>query len=393
MAIWPEYEEIRQEDKKMVYKNFQDLKLSALGMGAMRLPVIDGDDARIDESAAQKMVDYAMEHGVNYYDTAWGYHNGNSELVMGKALSKYPRDSYYLATKFPGYDLSNMDKVEEIFEKQLEKCGVEYFDFYLFHNVCEMNIDAYLNREYGIYEYLLKQKKEGRIRHLGFSAHGSVEVMKRFLEANGKDMEFCQIQLNYLDWSFQDAKGKVELLNQHNIPVWVMEPLRGGKLASLTGEETAKLKELRPEETVPAWAFRFLQSLPSVTVVLSGMSDMTQMQENIRTFEEDKPLNDGEMKALLQMADEMVSKIALPCTACHYCVSHCPQELDIPGLLALYNEHCFTGGGFIAPMAMSAIPEDKRPNSCIGCRSCEAVCPQQIKISEAMADFAQKLGM
>lgn len=393
MAIWPEYEEIRQEDKKMVYKNFQDLKLSALGMGAMRLPVIDGDDARIDESAAQKMVDYAMEHGVNYYDTAWGYHNGNSELVMGKALSKYPRDSYYLATKFPGYDLSNMDKVEEIFEKQLEKCGVEYFDFYLFHNVCEMNIDAYLNREYGIYEYLLKQKKEGRIRHLGFSTHGSVEVMKRFLEAYGKDMEFCQIQLNYLDWSFQDAKGKVELLNQHNIPVWVMEPLRGGKLASLTEEETAKLKELRPEETVPAWAFRFLQSLPSVTVVLSGMSDMTQMQENIRTFEEDKPLNDGEMKALLQMADEMVSKIALPCTACHYCVSHCPQELDIPGLLALYNEHCFTGGGFIAPMAMSAIPEDKRPNSCIGCRSCEAVCPQQIKISEAMADFAQKLGM
>ncbi|MFQ6806701.1 MAG: aldo/keto reductase [Lachnospiraceae bacterium] len=377
----------------MVYKNFQDLKLSALGMGAMRLPVIDGDDARIDESAAQKMVDYAMEHGVNYYDTAWGYHNGNSELVMGKALSKYPRDSYYLATKFPGYDLSNMDKVEEIFEKQLEKCGVEYFDFYLFHNVCEMNIDAYLNREYGIYEYLLKQKKEGRIRHLGFSAHGSVEVMKRFLEAYGKDMEFCQIQLNYLDWSFQDAKGKVELLNQHNILVWVMEPPRGGKLASLTEEETAKLKELRPEETVPAWAFRFLQSLPSVTVVLSGMSDMTQMQENIRTFEEDKPLNDGEMKALLQMADEMVSKIALPCTACHYCVSHCPQELDIPGLLALYNEHCFTGGGFIAPMAMSAIPEDKRPNSCIGCRSCEAVCPQQIKISEAMADFAQKLGM
>lgn len=393
MGIRPKHEEIRQEDKKMVYKNFQDLKLSALGMGAMRLPVIDGDDARIDESAAQKMVDYAMEHGVNYYDTAWGYHNGNSELVMGKALSKYPRDSYYLATKFPGYDLSNMDKVEEIFEKQLEKCGVEYFDFYLFHNVCEMNIDAYLNREYGIYEYLLKQKKEGRIRHLGFSAHGSVEVMKRFLEAYGKDMEFCQIQLNYLDWSFQDAKGKVELLNQHNIPVWVMEPLRGGKLASLTEEETAKLKELRPEETVPAWAFRFLQSLPSVTVVLSGMSDMTQMQENIRTFEEDKPLNDGEMKALLQMADEMVSKIALPCTACHYCVSHCPQELDIPGLLALYNEHCFTGGGFIAPMAMSAIPEDKRPNSCIGCRSCEAVCPQQIKISEAMADFAQKLGM
>lgn len=377
----------------MIYKNFQDLKLSALGMGAMRLPVVGGDDSRIDEAAAGKMVDYAMEHGVNYYDTAWGYHNGNSELVMGRALSKYPRENYYLATKFPGYDLSNMDKVEEIFEKQLEKCGVEYFDFYLFHNVCEMNIDAYLNKQYGIYEYLMKQKKQGRIRHLGFSAHGSVEVMKRFLEAYGKDMEFCQIQLNYLDWSFQDAKGKVDLLNQYQIPVWVMEPLRGGKLAALTEAESAKLKELRPEETIPAWAFRFLQSIPSVTMVLSGMSDMTQMQENIRTFEEDQPLNDGERKALLQLADDMLKKVALPCTACHYCVSHCPQELDIPGLLALYNEHSFTGGGFIAPMVVSTIPEDKRPNACVGCRSCEAVCPQQIKVSEAMEDFARKLGM
>lgn len=387
------FRSIRQEGKQMIYKNFQDLKLSALGMGAMRLPVVGGDDSRIDEAAAGKMVDYAMEHGVNYYDTAWGYHNGNSELVMGRALSKYPRENYYLATKFPGYDLSNMDKVEEIFEKQLEKCGVEYFDFYLFHNVCEMNIDAYLNKQYGIYEYLMKQKKQGRIRHLGFSAHGSVEVMERFLEAYGKDMEFCQIQLNYLDWSFQDAKGKVELLNQYQIPVWVMEPLRGGKLAALTEAESAKLKELRPEETIPAWAFRFLQSIPSVTMVLSGMSDMTQMQENIRTFEEDQPLNDGERKALLQLADDMLKKVALPCTACHYCVSHCPQELDIPGLLALYNEHSFTGGGFIAPMVVSTIPEDKRPNACVGCRSCEAVCPQQIKVSEAMEDFARKLGM
>ncbi len=377
----------------MIYRDFQDLKLSALGMGAMRLPVIDGDDSRVDEEAARQMVAYAMEHGVNYYDTAWGYHDGQSELVMGRALAEYPRDSFYLATKFPGYDLSNMDKVEEIFEKQLEKCGVEYFDFYLFHNVCEMNIDAYLDEKYGIYDYLIKQKKAGRIRHLGFSAHGSIPVMKRFLEAYGKDMEFCQIQLNYLDWTFQDAKGKVELLKQYNIPVWVMEPLRGGRLAALKEEEEAKLKEMRPEEGIPAWAFRFLQSVPGVTVVLSGMSNMEQMQDNIRTFETDKPLSGQEMKELLEMADDMVKKIALPCTACHYCVSHCPQELDIPSLLALYNEHCFTGGGFIAPMALSAVPEDKRPGSCIGCRSCEAVCPQQIKISEAMADFAGKLGM
>ena len=382
-----------RKGETMIYRNFQDMKLSGLGMGAMRLPVIDGDDSRIDETKTQAMVDYAMEQGVNYYDTAWGYHDGHSETVMGKALSRYPRESYYLATKFPGYDLSNMDKVEEIFEKQLEKCGVEYFDFYLFHNVCEMNIDAYLDKKYGIYEYLMKQKAAGRIRHLGFSAHGNLDVMKRFLDAYGKDMEFCQIQLNFLDWTFQGAKEKVELLKEWNIPVWVMEPLRGGKLAKLAAEDEKALKALRPEENIPAWAFRFLQSVPGVTMVLSGMSNLQQMQDNIHTFAEDKPLTEKEMDTLLQIADGMVKKIVLPCTACHYCTSHCPQGLPIPELLALYNEHCFTEGGFIAPMALSAYPQEKLPSACIGCRSCEAVCPQQIKISEAMADFAQKMGM
>ena len=376
----------------MIYRDFQDLKLSALGMGAMRLPVIDGNDGVVDEKAAAEMVDYAMSQGVNYYDTAWGYHEGNSELVMGRALKKYPRESFYLADKFPGYDLANMPKVKEIFPKQLEKCQVEYFDFYLFHNVCEMNIDAYLDEKYGIYEYMKEERDAGRIRHLGFSAHGSYDVMKRFLEAYGKDMEFCQIQLNYLDWSFQDAKAKVELLKEYNIPVWVMEPLRGGKLAKLDETDEAKLKALRPDEGIPAWAFRFLQSIPEVKVVLSGMSDMDQLKDNIATFAEDKPLSDQEMTTLLGIADEMVKKIVLPCTACRYCTTHCPQGLDIPYLLSLYNEHCFTGGGFIAPMVLQSIPEDKQPSACIGCRSCEAVCPQQIKISEAMAEFVQRMG-
>ena len=208
----------------MIYKQFQDIRLSALGLGAMRLPVLEGKDAQINEPAAQEMVDYAMEHGVNYYDTAWGYHSGQSELAMGRALAKYPRESFYLATKFPGYDLNNMGKVEEIFEEQLKKCQVDYFDFYLFHNVCEMNIDAYLDPQYGIDAYLTAQKANGRIRHLGFSAHGSVPVMRRFLEAYGDHIEFCQLQINYLDWTFQDARAKVELLKEYNIPVWVMEP-------------------------------------------------------------------------------------------------------------------------------------------------------------------------
>lgn len=376
----------------MVYKNFQDLKLSALGMGTMRLPVIGGDDANIDTAAAEKMVDYALENGVNYFDTAWGYHNGNSETVIGQALSRHPRDKFYLATKFPGYDLSNMGKVEEIFEKQLEKCKVEYFDFYLVHNVCEMNIDAYLDPKYGTYDYLVKQKENGRIRHLGFSAHGSYDVMKRFLEAYGEKMEFCQIQLNWLDWSFQDAKAKVELLREYHLPIWVMEPLRGGKLASLPEEKAQKLKKLRPDEGIPAWAFRYLQSIDDVVVILSGMSDMEQLQDNIRTFETEKKLNNEEMETLLGIADEMVKQNNLPCTACRYCTSHCPKGLNIPSLLELYNEHNLTGGGFIAPMALMAVPEDKQPSACVGCRSCEAVCPQQIKISEALADFKAKLG-
>lgn len=377
----------------MLYKEYQDGKISALGLGAMRLPVMDGDDSKIDEEKTAEMVACAMEKGINYYDTAWGYHGGNSELVLGKILSGYPRESYYLATKFPGYDLSNMGKVEEIFERQLEKCRVEYFDFYLFHNVCEMNIDAYLDEKYGIFAYLMKQKENGRIRHLGFSAHGSYDIMKRFLEAYGEHMEFCQIQLNWLDWSFQDAKAKVELLKEYGIPVWVMEPLRGGRLASLPETDAAKLKALRHDEEIPAWAFRFLQTIPEVKVVLSGMSSMEQLQDNIHTYETDKPLTEEERKTLLGIAEEMVKKDSLPCTACHYCVSHCPKGLNIPELIELYNEHCFTGGGFIAPMALMAVPKEKLPSACIGCKSCEAVCPQQLKISAAMADFAEKLGM
>lgn len=375
----------------MIYKQFQDIRLSALGLGAMRLPVLEGKDAQIDEPAAQEMVDYAMEHGVNYYDTAWGYHSGQSELAMGRALAKYPRESFYLATKFPGYDLNNMGKVEEIFEEQLKKCQVDYFDFYLFHNVCEMNIDAYLDPQYGIDAYLAAQKANGRIKHLGFSAHGSVPVMRRFLEAYGDHIEFCQLQINYLDWTFQDAKAKVELLKEYDIPVWVMEPLRGGRLAKLGESHTRRLNALRPDEATPAWAFRFLQTIPEVTMILSGMSNMTQLQDNVHTFETEKPLTEGELSELMEIADEILGKKALPCTACRYCTTHCPQGLDIPELIKLYNEHNFTEGGFIAPMALSAYPEEKKPSACVGCRSCEAVCPQQIKISEVMKDFNEKL--
>ncbi len=375
----------------MIYNDFQDIELSALGMGCMRLPVIDGNNADIDLTATKEMVAYAMEKGINYYDTAWGYHDGYSETVMGEVLEEYPREKFYLASKFPGYDINNMDKVAEIFEKQLAKCRVEYFDFYLFHNVCEMNIDGYLDPKFGIYDYLIEQKKNGRIRHLGFSAHGNLDTMKRFLDAYGKDMEFCQLQINWLDWEFQNAKAKAELVSSYNIPIWVMEPVRGGSLVKLAATHEAKLKELRPETATVEWAFRFLQTLPGVTMTLSGMSNFDQLKENIATYETSKPLNEKEMQTLFEIAKAMTSKTTLPCTSCRYCTTHCPMELNIPWFIELYNEHIYSGGGFIAPMAMGALTEDKLPSACLACGACEAVCPQNIKISEMMSDFSEKL--
>ncbi len=372
----------------MIYKDFKNKKLSMLGMGCMRLPLKDDESKQIDEEKTAEMIEYALSNGVNYFDTAWGYHEGNSETVMGKLLEKYPRDSFYLASKFPGYDLTNFKKAKEIFEKQLEKCRVDYFDFYLIHNVCESNINHYLdNEKYGDVEYVISQKEAGRIRHLGFSAHGNLSVMRSFLEKYSEYMEFCQIQLNWVDYEFQNAKSKIELLKEFNLPIWVMEPLRGGKLASLEDEYKSEMKTIFPDGNEIEGAFRYLQSFPDIKIILSGMSDFNQLKENIEIFKTEKPLNEKQIEGIYKLAEKMTNKKTLPCTACRYCTSYCPKELDIPAIIELYNEHSFTDGGFIAPMTLSSFSDDKKPSACIGCKSCEAVCPQQIKISEMMTQF------
>ena len=369
-------------------------EMPKIGFGLMRLPEKGGS---IDIEQVSKMADIYMAAGFNYFDTAYVYHSGNSEKAVKKAIvERYPRDSFTIATKLPAWFLHSFEDRDKVFEEQLERCGVDYFDFYLLHNVCEMNIEQYLDPQYGIMDYLLEQKKAGRIKYLGFSCHGELPVLKRFLEAHGSDMEYCQLQLNYLDWEFQHGKEKVELLTEYGIPVWVMEPLRGGKLAKLSEEQEKTLKALRPQEEIPAWAFRFLQSLPEVKVILSGMSNEEQLHANIATFEADLPLNEDEMSALMQVAAQMADEKSVPCTACHYCTDHCPQGLDIPRLIELYNEHILTTKaglfGFIAPMALAAIPQDKQPAACLHCGSCEQVCPQQIHISDVMEDFVKVLG-
>ena len=318
----------------MIYKDFQGLKLSQLGFGTMRLPL--REDKSIDAEQAAAMTSEAIAKGVNYFDTAWPYHGGKSELVIGEILKQYPRESFYLADKFPGHQIAPSYDVKGVFEKQLKKCGVEYFDFYLLHNVYENSIAVYEDERWNILQYLLEQKKNGRIRHLGFSTHAGVPALEAFLEKHANEMEFCQIELNYLDWTLQQAKEKCELLNRYSIPIWVMEPVRGGKLANLPAAAQEKLHALRPEASDASWALRWVQEIPGVTMILSGMSNMAQMQDNLATFDHPEPLSAEEQALLLEIAEGF--KSAVPCTACRYCCDGCPQEIDIPQMLRVLNE-------------------------------------------------------
>lgn len=371
----------------MIYTQFQDKQLSLLGFGTMRLPC-DANGV-IDEEQVRAMIKVAMENGVNYFDTAYPYHDGKSEVVIGKVLKDYPRDSFFLATKYPGHQiLSTGYNPAVIFEEQLQKCGVDYFDFYLLHNVNDKSMEVYLDPQWGIVDYFLEQKRLGRIKHLGFSTHAQVSGIQKFLDIYGKDMEFCQIQLNYMDWTLQNAKGKCELLAQYNIPVWVMEPVRGGTLANLNEANTAKLKAVNPDASCASWGFRFLQGIPNVQMILSGMSNMDQMKDNLATFAQRNPLNEQETALVLEIAQSMMNII--PCTACRYCCEGCPKGLEIPALLAVLNEVR------VSPSVNSAIrveflPDEKKPAACIGCGKCTRICPQNIEIPKLMKELTETL--
>ena len=369
----------------MIYKGFQDKKLSNLGFGTMRLPL--NADGSIDQPQLDAMVDLAMANGVNYFDTAYPYHGGASETAIAKSLHRYPRDRWYLADKYPGHQIVERYDPKAIFEDQLKKCGVDYFDFYLLHNVWEGSLDVYLDPQWGIMDYFLEQKRLGRISRLGFSTHGRPDMIRSFLDRYGSEMEFCQIQLNYLDWTLQDAKTKYELLSEYHIPVWVMEPVRGGKLCALNPDEEAKLKAIEPERSIPSWGFRFLQTLPNVKMVLSGMSNLEQMADNVKTFDVRAPLSGSENAMLLDIAEGI--KNTIPCTACRYCYT-CPLELDIPALLAMYNEMRYGYQPGILKR-VEELPEEKRPAACIGCGTCANACPQNIDIPGVLKDFAEKL--
>ena len=370
----------------MQYSTACGEKISKLAFGTMRLPL--KDDGSIDQNQVNEMTDYAMAHCVNYFDTAYPYHDGRSEIAIGKALAKYPRESFRLVTKFPGHQFMKKYDCDGIFHEQLAKCGVDYFDFYLFHNVYENSFATYKSGEYGIVDYFVKQKELGKIRHLGFSTHARADNLEEILDFFGDRIEFCQIQLNYVDWTLQDAKKKIELLGSRGIPVMVMEPVRGGKLTDLGEENNARLKGLRPGESIASWAFRWLAEIPEVATVLSGMSNLEQMKDNIRTFTDGTPLSEEEWNMMLEIAETL--KKGVPCTACRYCCGGCPMGLDIPMLLAGYNDMKFASA-FTVKMQMDGTPAEKWPDKCIGCGACASVCPQHIDIPEVLKEFDELL--
>ena len=362
------------------YRN-TDMTMPLLGFGLMRLPQKDG---KVDYPTAEKMVELAMNAGCNYFDTAYMYHGGESEKFVGKVLTKYPRESYYLTSKMPIVMMSGEADNERIFHEQLARTRAGYFDFYFLHWLNEKHWG--MAQRFKTLEFMKKMQKEGKIRRLGFSFHGEPETLKKIAEAHPWDM--VQIQLNYLDWELCRSREQYGLLTKLGIPVSVMEPLKGGTLVRLTPESKKVFEKANPNVSTASWGLRYVASLPNVQVVLSGMSAIEHMQDNIRTFAPLKPLTDAERKVIAEALAAYRKSGAVPCTACRYC-SPCPVGVDIPRNLALLNQ---VKGGlplFHAKLVYDAMQEDERASSCVGCGACLKKCPQQIKIPVFMKQIAK----
>ena len=388
----------------MYYRELAGEKVSALGMGNMRLPTFDGVEKNVDREKSQAIIDYAMSHGINYYDTAYRYHGGESERFIGQALKKYPRDSFLLASKFPGHMMVKKgggvvgftsglagwpdNTVEGVFAEQLQKCQVDYFDFYLLHNVNENSLVIYDDPDLRVVDFVKQKKREGKIRHLGFSSHASsAATIDDFLTRHEGVFDFVQIQLNYLDWTLQDAKGKYEVITKHGLKVVVMEGVRGGRLAQLPEEQMARLRAVRPEDSAARWALRWLQGLQDVAVVLSGMTTLDQIRENVETFAAPEPLTDEEKDLLTDVAESMMNLV--PCTGCRYCTEGCPMELEIPKIIAAYN--AVKNDDFMARYDPDRADAAMDPRRCVGCGACTGICPQGIAVPDIMSKFAEML--
>lgn len=368
--------------------------MQKLGFGFMRLPLTDPDDYEsIDLETTKQMVDMFLERGFTYFDTAYMYHNGQSEIAMREALVKrHPRARFLLADKMPIMSVKKTADLERIFNEQLQRCNVDYFDIYHLHN---LGVENYrLAQQFEAFGFIAQKKREGKIRHLGFSYHDHAPLLDEILTAH-PEVEVVQLQLNYLDWENDSIQSRrcYETARKHNKRIIVMEPVKGGTLATVPEKAEQLFKQYAPDMSVTSWAVRYAASLEGVETVLSGMSDMAQLQDNTGYMQVFKPLSEAELavvKAAVKIIDEA---IAIPCTACQYCVEYCPQRIAIHKYFALYNNHAQSKP---VQYSLQQVYYDNRvkeghgkASDCIECAACEKQCPQQLKIIDLLKDVAK----
>ena len=366
-------------------------KMPKLGFGLMRLPEKDGV---IDLEQVCRMADAYLDAGLNYFDTAYVYHGGNSEKIVREALAKrHPRERYTVATKLPAWCMKQEGDRDRIFNEQLERCGLDFFDFYLLHSVEEGNNGQTYDR-LNCFQWAMEKKAQGKIRHFGFSCHGSPEYLEQLLDAH-PEVEFVQIQLNYADWENPVVQsGRLyEILHRRGVPIIVMEPVKGGTLAKLTPELEAKFRAIRPDASIASWALRFVASLPGVMTVLSGMSSPEQVADNLRTFTRFEPLTDAEKATVEEVRRVIMSAEQIGCTACRYCTDGCPMNIAIPDVfravntMKLYHEE-FRPKAFYRGLVSQG---HGRAADCVACGQCEGVCPQHLPIIELLKDASARL--
>lgn len=365
-------------------------EIKKLGFGLMRLPMV-GEE--VDIAQTRKMVDLFMEKGFTYFDTAYGYIGGKSEMAVKEALmDRYPRESYQLATKLPAWaGAQTAEEAENMLWTSLKRTGAEYFDFYLLHNLGGDRTEAF--ERFGIWDFLAKQKKEGRIRHLGFSIHAKADYLEDILKAH-PEMEFVQLQINYADWedSIIQSRKCYEVARKYGKPVIVMEPVKGGALSSLPEQAVEVLKKANPEASPASWAIRYAASLEGVITVLSGMSTLEQMQDNVAVMENWKPLSEAERETIAQVQGILASIPQIPCTDCKYCIEDCPENINIPGAFSAVNDYMiYKNIGRAKGDYAWATQKMAKASACIQCGQCEAVCPQSIAIIEELAKAAELL--
>ena len=366
-------------------------KMPKIGFGLMRLPETDGT---IDIAKACEMADAYMAAGFTYFDTAYVYHGGNSEKAVKEAIVKrHPRDSFTLATKLPAWCINSLEDRDKIFNEQLERCGVDYFDFYLLHSIEDgNNYNNYV--KYDCFNWGIEKRAQGKIKHFGFSFHGTPELLVKVLDEH-PEIEFVQIQLNYADWDNKIVhSGELyKILSERNIPIIVMEPCKGGTLARLDDECSEILKQIRPDKSVASWAFRFVGSLPGVTTILSGMSTQDQIDDNMNTFKNFEPLTDEEKAAIEKVKEIMFRVELIGCRACRYCVDGCPMRISIPDVISAVNTKRKFPGDFRPNFFYNGLVDrdgNGKSSACIGCGQCEGVCPQHLPIISIMKEAAEK---